>query len=813
MPPSLPRKLIHQQTQTNVALRVVELGGIHKYDLTPDVTHLIVGNYDTDKYRHVARERPDIKAMDADWIVAVAELWRNGEDDFDMDALESKHQLKPLERRGSMPESLTGDGSPRQGLLISLTGFGEARDAIAEKITSNGATYTPDLTKQCTHLIVCQPEGKKFTAAKQWGVHTVSAQWLDESIKRGLILEELKFDPQLPLEEQGRGAVVFKEPRRNPSGKRPRSGPAGPNQEGSGPRKLRKTASMKLNSQRDGLWGDILKRPDTVDTSGDAEAKANEAIPDETATGMPPSKVMVMPQHLSRSTGQGIFTNCIFYIHGFPNQRAHILQQTTSSLGGSTTSSIDTLGSWESAPPPSFRFVIVPQTSQPETHPTLPNDGIHIITEFYIEKCLHNKQFFDPRHHVIGRPFPVFPIPDLAPMTVCTAAFTGIELSQVARSVTQLGATFSEEFRPSVSVLVCRSLIATRKEKLKCALAWGVTVVSAEWLWECISTGCCVPLADFTFTELKKRRSLAVEDQQQLHSDSSGHRNKHDSSVSLPPTAPALATAKVVPAKATTVDCSGFDTDGINKQSRSVGRITKLDSTTSADFHTARTNLLQARDTDSTLTELSSAALNKSPSPTKHDAYAESLRTKSDPTPRQQENPATNRAPSAPPADIAQHIELEDDAARAQAAQHQTLLTSRLASLVDTSASIGSTSFHASADDLKPRRRQLLGRATSNVSATSSNANVTAAAIPSGGVDTFGVEHDTATASDAEGHAGDAQDHGHPGTQLAYGDPEAQGVKAQIISRMAGEATNGRTRDHKGGQATAVGGRALRKRE
>jgi hypothetical protein len=405
-------------------------------------------------------------------------------------------------------------------------------------------------------------------------------------------------------------------------------------------------------------------------------------------------------------------------------------------------------------------------------------------------------------------------------MTICTAAFTGIELSQVARSVTQLGATFSEEFRPSVSVLVCRSLIATRKEKLKCALAWGVTVVSAEWLWECISTGYRVPLADFTFTELRKRRSLAGEDHQQLSSDSSGPRNKHGSSVSLPPTAPALAPAKVIPAMTTGVDRSGFDADGATKQaargdgqSRAIGRTTKLDSTTSADFHTARTNLLQTRDTDSTLTELSSASLNKSPSPTKYDAHAEPLRTKSDPTPRQQENPATNRAPSAPAADTAPPNELEDDAARAQAAQHQTLLTSRLASLVDTSASIGSASFHASADDPKPRRRQLLGRATSNVSATSSNANVTAAIIPSGAVDAFGVENDTAATSDVEGHAGDAQDQGHPGTQLAYGDPEAQGVKAQIISRMAGEATNGRTRNHNGGQTTTVGGRALRKRE
>ncbi|KAJ2969654.1 hypothetical protein NQ176_g8551 [Zarea fungicola] len=55
---------IPTEQRTDIDQKVAELGGVHKYDLTPDVTHLIVGDYDTPKYRHVARERPDIKAMD-----------------------------------------------------------------------------------------------------------------------------------------------------------------------------------------------------------------------------------------------------------------------------------------------------------------------------------------------------------------------------------------------------------------------------------------------------------------------------------------------------------------------------------------------------------------------------------------------------------------------------------------------------------------------------------------------------------------------------------------------------------------------------
>jgi DNA replication regulator DPB11 len=91
------------------------LGGTHKYDLTPDVTHLIVGDYDTPKYRHVAKERPDIKAMDSGWIEAVRDLWVT-DAEIDLVSLEKDWELRPLETSGFHP-------SPRGRLLCCMTGF------------------------------------------------------------------------------------------------------------------------------------------------------------------------------------------------------------------------------------------------------------------------------------------------------------------------------------------------------------------------------------------------------------------------------------------------------------------------------------------------------------------------------------------------------------------------------------------------------------------------------------------------------------------------------------------------------------------
>lgn len=69
-----------------------QMGAVNKYDLTSDVTHLIVGDSDTPKYRFVARERPDVKCLIPTWIDAVRQSWMDG-GETDVDALEIVHRL------------------------------------------------------------------------------------------------------------------------------------------------------------------------------------------------------------------------------------------------------------------------------------------------------------------------------------------------------------------------------------------------------------------------------------------------------------------------------------------------------------------------------------------------------------------------------------------------------------------------------------------------------------------------------------------------------------------------------------------------
>jgi hypothetical protein len=107
----------------------------------------------------------------------------------------------------------------------------------------------------------------------------------------------------------------------------------------------------------------------------------------------------------------------------------------------------------------------------------------------------------------------------------------------------------------------------------------------------------------------------------------------------------------------------------------------------------------------------------------------------------------------------------------------------------------------------RPRRRQILGRAVSNASNASSAAS---ADVSKAALDAFRSE--IADSEDEEGPS-------PPATQLRYSDPEAQELRAALLTRMMGE--NGEVKGL--GMAhtrmksiddtiDASGGRALRRR-
>jgi DNA replication regulator DPB11 len=93
------------------------MGAIHRYDLTLDVTHLVVGDYDTPKYRYVAKERPDVRPMTTGWIEAIRKLWINDEE-IDIEALEKAHTLPTL---STLKFSMTGCDNREEACIYSAS--------------------------------------------------------------------------------------------------------------------------------------------------------------------------------------------------------------------------------------------------------------------------------------------------------------------------------------------------------------------------------------------------------------------------------------------------------------------------------------------------------------------------------------------------------------------------------------------------------------------------------------------------------------------------------------------------------------------
>jgi DNA replication regulator DPB11 len=428
----------------------------------------------------------------AGWVDAVMEHWR-ADEEINFTALETEWRLRPLE----IGETSTGE---RRKAMVSITGFEdlEERARIVAEIEAAGGGYSGDLKRDTTHLIVYKPEGKKYHAAKAWGIHRIGVEWLRDCVERGMILEETLYDPTLPPAERGKGA--WRKALIMPRGKRSRENSSAGQAEGR--RKLRKTASMRALSQNQGLWGDILGN-----TAPSAEASpAIELDEVEASTGSTNTVASLVP-----TTEQGVFSGCIIYIHGFPSHQTSILTTTVLSMGGTLIEDAELEASAAPTPShPGHRLIIVPQRSQPSTHPD-PPPGFALVTEFYVERCLHKRHLFDPRAHALGRPFAVFPIAGFEKLVVCTGGFAGVDLNHADKAVRQLGARYEERFTAQCSLLLVPELAAVRRAKIEMAVRWRVPVVHASWLWSCITQGKRLPIAPHLVQGLAQDHLVAEE--------------------------------------------------------------------------------------------------------------------------------------------------------------------------------------------------------------------------------------------------------------------------------------------------------------
>lgn len=775
--------------------------------------------------------------MAADWIDAVRDFWIADAQEIDFATIESKYQLKPFERSGGVISPPNSREREREKLLICLTGFEEEdRHYIEDTVKANGGDYMGDLSRKVTHLIVCKPEGKKYQAAKDWKIHTVSIEWMEDSVQRGMILDESCYDPILPKEERGKGAIG----RRGgvsivPVSKRAREDQAAQPEEGR--RKLRKTASMRLNRQSSSLWGDILgTKQSTAETpqpgldrsmsTSNLSIAAKETPTRDLGPAEPPADKQ------SRPSG-GIFSSCRFFVHGFPQKKTQVVHDHVSSHDGRVALSLEELAV-ENPECEEQRFLLVPQASQPDTHPLLPT-GAHIVTEFYIERCIHNKKLFDPNDQVLGRPFPRFPVDGFESLIICTAGFRNEQLNQVEKAVVQLGAKYAERLNKGSSLLVCPSVKDVRPNKLDFALLNKIPVINADWLWQCISVGCLVPWEKFVFPGLKSRISIDVDpdlelQRQKLQRTRSEPVRSKEVKSEHRPSVPKAVVDKTAFSKdevrAPTINDSAanYDTAPTHQEESFVHEI----------FETATSDLADSMD-GGPLTEIHTNVQSKSDQPARKPLRRFPTEgTIGDSEAGDDTDAATIRGGSAAPEkDPSGPSATQAERSREENAERQAL-ASRLTSLIEPQGaennSAGSHDDQAGASATTaagpPRRkRAIFGRAVSNASvsssiSTDSNSNsASASAKPrsrAGRIDSvksapapLGLLDGMLLGDGDRGgeKAGGGDDVAAPAaTQIGYDDPEARSHREKVMTRMNGGVAiageGGSRGSHEGGKIT-----------
>lgn len=340
-----------------------------------------------------------------------------------------------------------------------------------------------------THLVANKPEGAKYKHAKIWGLHVVSVEWLQDSLERGMILDEKLFNPEWQVEERGKDAWNRVKP--SLLGKRSRDDSTATFDEGR--RKLRRTASTKLSSQNEKIWGDIFKGNNSIQAANSGEREAMpEKLPQQQPTiAIAQAQSLSDPCTLHYETAPsllgGTFSGCQFYIHGFDRRKAPLLEEHLLSHAAEISATLDNLVSTQSQ----NLYVVVPHLTCASELPEVPESARHIklVTEWWVECCIGAKTLVDPTDYALGRPFPKFPLHRFNELTICSTGFEGLQLLHLVKVVGIMGAKYEEIFSKDVSVLICNSARNIRREKLLLAHEWKLPTVSLDWLLDTIRKG------------------------------------------------------------------------------------------------------------------------------------------------------------------------------------------------------------------------------------------------------------------------------------------------------------------------------------
>lgn len=455
-----PTGINDEDASKSLAKKIIKLGGNFSKDLTRQVNILVLGSKFlslTNKYKFAVKNRPDILFLDISTINEMYQLWISGEDITFTNHSNFSHVKNQTKRMFIVLKSRF-QSNPLENFFLFIGRIGSHPVADLEKIANsmgvfkcNSKHFVKDAHLNNTNkniLFISESlSGARVNAAVQQGLPIVHYKWLIDCQKRNAILE---YDPYYLLQNLDLTSLKFDDigiqachcwdtllQTDNPT----TSSSAALLMNNTTP-----TKSVSLNRFKpkvDKLWDRAMK----LDTNSHND-NALPSVINETKVKESPDKVQ-----------NSIFINCTFKINDkFPAKHYNIMVEIIKQNKGSITTSdlID----------PDYH--IVPSTVALDTLKLIEQETTHVVTEFFIERCLHYKKLISPidswsKPFLKTDQFRVMPSkallhnPDSNTLVVTITGFQGVELLHLTKILNVLknkGITFTEVLNKSTDLLL-----------------------------------------------------------------------------------------------------------------------------------------------------------------------------------------------------------------------------------------------------------------------------------------------------------------------------------------------------------------------
>ncbi|KAI8801806.1 BRCT domain-containing protein [Cladochytrium replicatum] len=446
------------------------------------------------------------RSLDESWSIA------------ELSEITDRHRLQPLE-----------------GCVVCVTGLEATdRDMFENLVKKNGGTFSPDLSRHCTHLIAKMPQGKKYEFAKKWGIEIVTGEWLMKSHAAGSYIPTDAFrlkgasqdvDRTLAREKSHEISAYFARCRIYISSSFPDSDTRSLRalvRTGGGalptlfdPQMTHVIANGSDLSPKDRQIVEKLRNVPCVSPAWLEECARKQLLvptqPYELKYRIGPSVPHSAPSDSSKEPFTNpfkrdplkeqpsnivpsgadsqipisgdyppIFARKKFFCSGFSKEQEYALKEAITVREGAFSGSLRA----SKLDPESNSYLIVPFGPKSKEGIS-PPPGVHIVTDAWLEFCNFYGKLYEVKESPLFSPIPSIPIPGFKSFVITLTGHSGPHRHYLRAFCLLAGAKFTDTLTKQNTHLIS-SADAMNSQKYRRAVEWRIKIVDEEWLFSFI---------------------------------------------------------------------------------------------------------------------------------------------------------------------------------------------------------------------------------------------------------------------------------------------------------------------------------------